>query len=113
MTNQHLVKCLFCNQEIPGSGENICRCKQCAEANDLEEVFTFYYDVGKKLEGYKFKLKLSNGYFYDVFTRIDKFKTDIYIYNEEGYYVEKVHLPGNPINLQNVKKKLPLYMLFS
>lgn len=109
----YIHKCFFCKEEINSTDSTSYHCDACAKDNGLDDVITFYYDNGRKIEGYGIKIRLNNGIFCDIIAHFEDNETRIYLYNRADYFKDRLVLPGTQLTLQNVKKKLPIYLLFS
>lgn len=120
---KYLVRCYFCEQEKPSTDPLASNCKQCAQENELDKVATFYTNWnGHRYAGYGFYTRINNKYV-NTFTQIGPLNpsevssfitnTKIYLYDKDDKIIDTIKIPGAPLTLQNVKKKLSIYLTFS
>lgn len=131
MSQLYPINCYFCKQSYPSADPLGINCSSCKEEYELHQVNSFYTTWSgaheesiniKHLLGYGVSLYM-NGAVVSTFTQIiansdtdpKPFQpmTTIYLYNQEDVLINRIRLNGSPFTLENVKKKLSIYLTFS
>lgn len=113
MNGVYTHQCFFCKRNLMSPDIEASYCAQCTESYNMNSVNIFYDVEGIKTIGYTLKFEIDDGRHYDIHGNLLVPKTIIYTYDKDDVFVEAIILPGTPFNLQNVRKKLPIYLLFS